>query len=78
MKTAISISDRIYRAAEAYARRMKKSRSQLYSEAMVEYLARHSPDAVTEAMNTVVQQIGEPSDPFVAAAARRTLERVEW
>jgi metal-responsive CopG/Arc/MetJ family transcriptional regulator len=36
MKTAVSIPDRIFREAERHARRSKKSRSQLYAEALVE------------------------------------------
>lgn len=78
MKTAISIPDDVFRAGERYARRAQKSRSQLYAEALSEYLARHAPDEVTEAMNRVVAEIAEPVDPFVAAAARRILERSEW
>jgi metal-responsive CopG/Arc/MetJ family transcriptional regulator len=78
MKTAISLPDKVFRAAEAYARRMKKSRSQLYSEAIAEYLARHAPDEITAAMDKVIEQIDEPVDPFVSAAARRTLRQVEW
>ena len=78
MKTAISIPDEVFRAAERHARRARKSRSQLYAEALSEYLARHAPDEVTEAMNKVVAELNEPIDPFVAAAARRILERSEW
>ena len=78
MKTAISIPDGVFRAAERHARRAQKSRSQLYTEALSEYLARHSPDEVTEAMNKVVAELDEPVDPFVVAAARRILERSEW
>jgi hypothetical protein len=29
-------------------------------------------------MNSVVDQLKEPTDPFVSAAARRILERSEW
>ena len=78
MKTAISIPDDVFRAGERHARRAGKSRSQLYAEALSEYLARHAPDEVTEAMNQVVDQLNEPTGPFVAAAARRILERTEW
>ncbi len=78
MKIAISVPDGIFRAAEAYARRMRKSRNQLYSEAIVEYLAHHSPDEVTAAMDMVVEQLDEPIDPFVTAVAQRTLREVEW
>lgn len=79
MKTAISLPDRVYREAERYARRTGKSRSQLYAEALAEYLTRHAPEEVTEAMNAVADQLGASrSDRFVSAAAWRVLERVEW
>lgn len=78
MKTAVSLPDRIFRAAEQHARRARKSRSQLYAEALAEYLARHAPDEVTEAMNRVAGQVVAGSDPFVVASGRRVLERSEW
>ncbi|MGA3023515.1 MAG: ribbon-helix-helix protein, CopG family [Bryobacteraceae bacterium] len=78
MKTAISIPDDVFQGAERLARRTKKSRSQLFSDAVREYVARHDPDEVTEAMNRVCDEIGDTSDAFVSAAARRLLEQVEW
>jgi len=78
MKTAISVPNDVFRAAESHARRAKKSRSQLYTEAMTEYLARHSPDEVTEAMNRVIAELGQPKDQFVSRAVRHVLERTEW
>lgn len=78
MKTAISIPDDVFQAAERHARRMGKSRSQLYAEALEEYLTRHTPDEITEAMNQVMDQVGASADLFLAGAARRSLERTEW
>ncbi|MDQ3347786.1 MAG: hypothetical protein M3545_07455 [Acidobacteriota bacterium] len=79
MKTAISLPDALYLGAERHAKRTRKSRSQLYAEALSEYLSRHAPDEVTENMDSVVEQLGESaSDPFVAGVARRVLESVEW
>lgn len=78
MKTAVSLPDEVFHAAERHARRTRKSRSQLYAEALAEYLARHSPDEVTEAMNRVIDELAEPTDSFVGRAARRILERSEW
>ena len=78
MKTAISIPDEVYQGAECLARRTKKSRSRLYGDALKEYLARHAPDEVTEAMNLACAKVGETKDPFVSSAARRILERSEW
>jgi metal-responsive CopG/Arc/MetJ family transcriptional regulator len=77
MKTAISIPDKIFRDAERLSRRLKKTRSQVYTEAVTEYVARHDPEAVTEAMNRVCEAMDTYLDPAVAGAARRTLEDVE-
>ena len=78
MKTAISVPDRIFADAERLARRTHKSRSQLYAEAVSEYVARHDPEAVTEAMNQVCQTLETKPDPGLAAAARRILQRTKW
>lgn len=79
MKTAVSLPDDVFRAAEKHARRSRKSRSQLYAEALAEYLARHAPDEITEAMNQVMDELKEPVDPFVTAAVRRRLlEQEPW
>ena len=78
MKTAISLPDELFRAAERHAKRSRRSRSQLYAEALAEYLARHTPEEVTEAMNGVVDQLAKEPDPFVAEISRRTLRRTEW
>jgi len=78
MKTAVSIPEDIFERAERLARRSKKSRSRLFSDALREYVARHASDEVTEAMNRVCDEVGEARDPFISAAARRLLERSEW
>jgi antitoxin MazE6 len=79
MKTAVSIPDPVFEDAERLARRMKKSRSQLYSEAVADYVAQHSPDQVTAAMDRVVAEVGgDQPDPFVRAAASRVLRHSEW
>lgn len=77
MKTAASVPDEIFMKAEQLARRLKKSRSELFSNALAEYIARHSPDRVTETMNRVCAEIGE-ADSFLAAASRRMVENTEW
>ena len=79
MKTAVSLPDELFHAAELHARRSSKSRSRLYADAVAEYLARYAPDEVTEAMDRVVDRLGEAAnDDFVARAAQKTLERSEW
>ena len=78
MKTAISLPDEVFQEADRLARRLKKSRSRLYREAVTEYVARHDPDAVTAAMDALVSELDTRPEAFVAAAARRVLENAEW
>ena len=78
MKTAVSIPDDVYTETERLARHLKKSRSEVYSLALAEYLGRHAPERVTEAMDRVCSEVGEEIDEFAALAARRILERSAW
>ncbi len=78
MKTAVSIPDDVFEGAERLARRTKKSRSRLFSDALREYVARHAAEEVTDAMNRVCAEVGRSKDLFVSSAARRVLERSEW
>ena len=78
MKRAISIPDDVFEEAERLAQRTKRSRSQLFSDALKEYLARHTTDDATEAMSRVCAEVGVGTDEFTASAARDILKQVEW
>jgi hypothetical protein len=78
MKTAISLPDAVFEQADRLARQLGKSRSELYREAVAEYVARHDPEAITEAMNRVAEQVDIRPDAFSAAAGRALLDRSEW
>ena len=77
MKTAVSLPDDLFADAERIARRLKKPRSRLYSEAIREYVARHDLDLIAEKLNEVMRGL-EPDDGFVATAGRKILERTDW
>jgi metal-responsive CopG/Arc/MetJ family transcriptional regulator len=79
MKVAVSIPDDVFAEAEALAKNLKTSRSEIYSRALGEYLERHAPDRVTDQMNNVITSVGEEeADPFSKRAGRRVMRRVEW
>ena len=78
MKTAVSIPNELFEVAERLARRTRKSRSRLFSDALREYVARRSPDKITESMDHALAEIGEEKDSFIALASRRRLEQAEW
>ena len=80
MKTAISIPDEIFRRAEAAAKRLGLSRSELFTQAAVLFLKSHPPRDVTASYD---RAFSEPeSDRKLAAHRRRTaralLKKVEW
>ncbi len=78
MKTAVSIPDDVFEKVERLARRARKSRSEVFSSALREYVARHAPDEVTEAMDRVCADIGNQPDAFLDVAGRRVLKSIEW
>ena len=79
MKTAVSVPDRVFAEADRLAKRLKKSRSQVYAEAVAEYVARHDEDQVTERVNAALEAVGNPhQDPAMAEAVYRVLRDVEW
>ncbi|MGA2372030.1 MAG: ribbon-helix-helix protein, CopG family [Candidatus Korobacteraceae bacterium] len=78
MKTAVSIPDEVFEGAERLARRTRRSRSRVFSDALREYLSRHSPEEVTEAVNRACMEIDEAQDPFTATAAQHVLARSQW
>lgn len=55
MKTAISLPDSLFEEAERLATRRGLSRSQLYQEALIEYVQRHDPETVTAEWDVTVQ-----------------------
>lgn len=75
MKVAISVPDRVHRAADRAARRMRVPRSQLYVKALEAYLAATSEEEITRRLDAVYGTEAGPVDPFLAAASRTTLRR---
>jgi metal-responsive CopG/Arc/MetJ family transcriptional regulator len=78
MKTAVSIPDDLFRRADDFARRLGKSRSQVFREALTEYLLRRDSRSVTTALDDAVTDVGDEIDPWLDEAGRRAVERSEW
>ncbi len=80
MKTAISIPDPVFEAAEQLARRLGKSRSQLFADALRAYLEQHADQAITRRIDEIVDADPDATklDPVLDAFQRETLRKVEW
>jgi transposase-like protein len=80
MKTAISIPDPIFAAAEKLARRLGISRSQLYSEAVDALIEKHRYSGVTEQLNAVYEANPEASrlEQEVEELQSRSVTEKDW
>jgi len=78
MKTAISVPDRLFNAADALARRLGLSRSRLYTTALAEYLAKHQAAKITARLNATYAAQPSDLDPALRRAQRRAVARGEW
>lgn len=74
MKTAISIPDEVFDAADEMAKRLGVSRSQLYVTAIREYLDAHRNRGVTSKLDQVYELHDSRLDLRVAEAQSASLE----
>lgn len=78
MKTAISIPDSIFEAAEKLALRFGMSRSQLYTAAVSDFIREHQNDNVTEKLNEIYTVESSHLDPVSHELQYTTIEKDEW
>lgn len=78
MKTAISIPDPLFKAAERAAKRQKVSRSRYYARALASYLNSQRARAIKEALDAVYANEDSELDPGFAAATYEILRKEKW
>jgi len=78
MKTAISLPDELFSAADALASQLGVSRSELYATAVAEYLAKHSASDVTARLNALYATESSALDPAFQRAQSRSVGPEEW
>ena len=78
MKTAISVPDDIFQAAEEMAKRLGMSRSQLYATAVREYLEAHRSRGVTALLDQVYDTYDSRLDLRVAEAQADSIPEDDW
>ena len=78
MKTAISIPDPIFHVAEALAKRLGMSRSELFARALEAYIEVHKRDSVREALDAVYSQELSSLDGTSAHMQWAVLPKEDW
>lgn len=78
MKTAISIPDPIFKAAERLARRFGLTRSRLCTKAVAEYIRKHKNDLVCEKLNEIYEREPSSLDSATQAIQWASIDKEEW
>lgn len=78
MKTAISLPDELFSAADVLADRLGVSRSELYATAVAEFLAKHTPSEITARLDQVYATEESALDPAFRRAQQRSLAQEAW
>lgn len=78
MKTAISIPNDVFARAEELADRLDLSRSQLYTQAVREFLERWSEKSIREALDSVYSTEPSELDAGLSQAQSEMLEDEGW
>ena len=79
MKTAISIPDEQFTAAEKLAARLGLSRSELYQKALAEFIAKHSDEKITEKLNEIyAKRHIEDIDEELLQLQAKSIPKEDW
>lgn len=70
--------DDLFRLAEAAARRLRVSRSELYAKAIAEFLKAQDKNKITERLNDVYSRHPAKVDSGLHLAQLKSLERDVW
>lgn len=78
MKTAISVRDKLFQRVDKFAKRKKMTRSQLFSDAVEEYLDKREKVDVTANLNEIYSNEDSSIDPIMLRMALMSLPKEEW
>ena len=78
MKTAISIPDEVFKAAEIMAKRQGLSRSELYARAVAEYTKQADRELLTERINDSLADQVSAVDPILTRMQFASLDHEDW
>ncbi len=78
MKTAVSLLNDLFHLAEAIARRLQLSRTQLSATATAKFLNNQQSDSDTDALNRIYGQLQATIDPSLQAAQFQSIDKDSW
>ena len=77
MKTAVSIPDQLFLAADKLAEDLGTTRSGLYATALADFIARRRSDLLTDKINEALPDPDPGLDPVLKRLQARTIQNDE-
>ena len=78
MKTAISIPDHIFLAAESLAKQLGMSRSELFAHAVYAYIEAHKHDRLRESLDAVYEEESSTLEQGLAQLQWTSFSEDDW
>jgi metal-responsive CopG/Arc/MetJ family transcriptional regulator len=78
MKTAISLSDSLFKHADITAKKLGISRSSLFARALKEYLEDHNPIEVTKKLDQIYADSSNSLDPIIYQMQSDSISKENW
>jgi metal-responsive CopG/Arc/MetJ family transcriptional regulator len=78
MKTAISIPDKLFVAADNYAKNLGVSRSHLYARAVAKFLEQQSTNHITQQLNDIYSIEHSKLNKVLSTMQFNSMEKEEW
>ena len=78
MKTAISVPDEVFQAADRTAKKLGVSRSELYSTAVYEYIERRRIEDVTSRLNDLYAAEDSELDEHIGQMQSKSIRKEDW
>jgi metal-responsive CopG/Arc/MetJ family transcriptional regulator len=80
VKTAISIPDSLFNAAEILSKRLGISRSEFYQRAVSSYIEKHRAEGVTESLDALYETEGVSNalDPVIENLQGASIAKEDW
>jgi|PersoiStandDraft_1058852.scaffolds.fasta_scaffold42127_4 metal-responsive CopG/Arc/MetJ family transcriptional regulator len=75
MKTAVSVPDRLFKAADRASKKLNVSRSELYAMALEEFLRTTSAMSVREKLDAIYGRASSALDPGLAELQAKALRK---
>lgn len=77
MKVAVSVPDRVFEQAELVAKRLRVSRSRVYTQALEEFVKKHRALSTRAALDEIYGRAPVEMDPVLTDLQARAL-REKW